>query len=90
MKKKGNRYVNVPLGMCRSIKELTSKEQIEYIGFYSKTIKDKEYLIDIIRTSSKNYYADITDVSNDMYNKVEFSVFKEKYGQPTLFDYFDL
>lgn len=90
MKKTGKRYVKVPIGMCRPMNELTSKEHIEYVGFYSKEIESNTYLIDIIQTSTKNYFVEITDVTDNRYDKIDLNKFKEKYGQPTLFDYFDL
>ena len=89
MKEKGKRYIKVPIGMCKPMSELTSKEHIEYVGFYSKEIDNREYISDIIQTASKNYYVRIIDVT-DGYEEIDLNVFKEKYGQPTLFDYFDI
>lgn len=89
MKGKGKRYIKVPLDMCRPMNELNSSEHIEYIGFYSKEIDSHEYLIDIIQTASKKYFVSVTDVT-DGYDEIDLNVFKEKYGQPTLFDYFNI
>lgn len=88
--KKGKRYIKVPLNLCRPMNELSSNEHLEYIGFYSKEIDSKEYLIDIKQTTSNNYYVQITDVTDGNYKPIDLDWFKDKYGQPSLFDFFDI
>ena len=87
--KKRTKTIDIPLTLCKDMKELTPNKSIESINFYKTNINDKEYLIDIIRTSNMNYYVRITDVTNG-YDEIDFNEFKKKYGQPSLFDFWDI
>ena len=86
----GKRYLKVPINMCKDIKEIDRTEKKVYVGFYSKVIDNKEILIDIIQTDSNNFYVRLIDVTGGKYEDIDFYEFKEKYSEPTLFDYFDL
>lgn len=84
------RYIKVPVEMCKPISELTKNEHIIYNGFYEDNIKGVDYLIDIIQTSSNNYYVRLTDISDGKYEEVDFYKFKEENSEPNLFSFFDI
>ena len=89
-KKKGRtRPLKIPIEKCKDIKELTADKTIENSNFYVSKIDDKNYLIDIIKTSDMQFYVRITDIT-DGYEEIDFNEFKKKYAQPSLFDFWNI
>lgn len=89
-KKKKQRPIKIPIEFCKDIRELTQDRSIDSINYYTTKINDKEYIIDIIKTSDMKFFIKITDISNNDYNEIDFYEFKKNYVQPSLFDFFDI
>lgn len=89
-KKNKQRQIKIPIEFCKDIKELTPDKSIDSINYYTTKINDKEYIIDIIKTSDMKFFIKITDISNNDYKEIDFYEFKKNYVQPSLFDFFDI
>lgn len=86
-KKKGKRVKKIPIECCKSIKEMDNI--IICVNSYTKEIDGKKYFIDLYECEGKKYFVRLTDIT-DGYNEIDFDSFKDKYCQPTLFDYFEI
>lgn len=84
------RTLKIPLQLCSSIKVFPKGKTIEKINYYIAHVGNIDYLIDIFGTTDKYFYVNITDVTDNKYEEVDFNEFKRKYMQPSLFDFFDI
>lgn len=87
--KESKRNVKIPILLCKDIKYIGENETITFCNFYETTINNNDFIIDIYRTDINNYYVSITDITNG-YELIDFNEFKQKYSQPTLFDFLDI
>lgn len=84
---KRKRIKRIPLSICNNMDDITPDKEIINIESYVKTLNKHDYLIDLLQTSDNKYYCKFTDITDNIYEEVDFEWMKQKYSSPTLFDY---
>lgn len=87
-KNKKKRKIKVPLNYCFDYNDITLNDNIENINFYETTFNRRRYIVDMYKTMNKKYFVKLVDITDGIYEDINFNEFKKKYMQPNLFDDF--
>lgn len=82
------RVKKIPIECCKSINEINGL--ITCINSYTMNIQNQNIFIDLYECDEKYYFVRLIDITDDKYEEIDFDKFKQKYSQPTLFDFFEI